>query len=136
MKLTASRIQIGLTVAGMVVLIMVVAAIGLIARTKASRSLKARADATLSQKANADAKAGRAAETPNQTPGADSSPTRAAQSALASVKAGANSAAINSVISTGKPMHHGVSARTVKDAFKKPHFARLDQDRFKTSLAK
>jgi len=104
MKLTSGGIQIRRAVAGMVALVLAVAAIGLIAKTRAFRSTKPGADAIVFKKGDTDRiKAGRSAETaigPSETRGPDS--TLAAQSGRASLNAGAHSAGTRQLIAPSK----------------------------------
>ena len=131
MKLTSGGIQLRRAAAGMVALVLAVAAIGLVARTRAFRSTKSRADAIIFKKGDAGGKkAGRSAETaigPNETRGPDSSPdvqayliraypaadipieaTLAAQSGWASLNAGAHSAGAWQLIGPSKATQPGV----------------------------
>ena len=123
MKLT-SGIRIRHVVAGMVALVLTVAAaIGLVT-ARASRLSKSRADAILSKKGKPEAvKLGKNAEA-----------ILAAQDTGASLNAGKHSTATRKLIATSKATQSGGSAPA--GAFNRPLFARFDRDAFRTSLGK
>jgi hypothetical protein len=131
MKVTSGGIQIKRALAGMVALVLVVAAFGFVAKTRAFRSTKSRANAILFKKGEGGGvKAGRSAETAigaNETRGPDSTPdvqayliraypaaeipmelTLAAQSGWASLNAGAHSAGAWQLIGPSRATQPGV----------------------------